>query len=255
MPTTPTDRVTLLARRLRVDIDTATFPASNYQELIGKRELNPIIEGRTEDDEGYSDEGWMREASTGGNWRVEVKISHSTTADGVTINPVQAFLRTKFIAQVTSGVNGAEFGVRFYDKNGRASGYEFEGRCFVKSWTRDSNAAANLEVVTIVLQGQGPITPITNPVASLVPVVTGLSPAGGGTAGGNLVNIYGQKFTGVTGAAGVKFGANNATNYMFVNDSHIVATAPAGVAGTVQVSVTTPAGTSANTAADDYTYA
>lgn len=250
MATTPTDRETLLARRLRVDIDTATFPASNYQELIGKRELNPIIAPRTEDDENYEDEGWARDATTGGNWRLELKLSHSTNADGVTINAVQAFLRAKHLAAITGPVADAEFGVRFYDKDGLTSGYEFEGRAYVKDWTRDGNAAANLEVVNVVIQGQGAITPITNPNANMTPVVTGLSPATGAAAGGELINIYGTHFTGATD---VDF-ASDAADFTVVSDSHIVAVAPAHTAGTVQVKVTTAAGASANVAADDYVY-
>jgi hypothetical protein len=250
MATTPTDRETLLARRLRVDIDTGTYPAVNYEELLGKRELNPIIEGRMEDDENYEDDGWGRDATTGGNWRLELKISHSVTADGVTVNPVHAFLRTKHLAAITQGVAAGEFGVRWYDDAGRTTGQEFEGRCYVQTWSRDGNAPANLEVVTVVLRGQGPVAPITNPNASLTPVVTGLSPATGDEAGGKPVQIFGTHFTAATD---VDFGAN-AADFVVINDSQIVAVAPAGSAGTVQVKVTTSAGASANVAADDYVY-
>ena len=74
------------------------------------------------------------------------------------------------------------------------------------------------------------------------PVVTGLSVATG--EAGDEVVITGVNFVGVTD---VKFGAASAT---FVVDSHrqITATVPAGV-GTVDVTVTTPIGTS--TANDD----
>ena len=49
------------------------------------------------------------------------------------------------------------------------------------------------------------------------------------------------------------FGATAATGYVVDNDTQITATAPAGT-GVVDVTVTTAQGTSANTAADDYTY-
>lgn len=254
MPTTPTTRVTALARRKRIDIDTAVFPLSQYQQLIGLEELKLIEELRTESDETYEDAGAMREAVTGYNWRIEGKIKHSTNAAGTSLDVVHAFLRTQFNAAKVSNVAAAEFGVRWYDRNGLA-GDSFEGRAYVKQWAPDGGNSGALDTVSLVIQGQGPLTAITNPAASTLPVVSGLNPAGGGTAGGNLVSIYGYKLTGATGAAGVKFGANNATNYTVINDSLIVATAPAGAAGTVQVSVTTPGGTSANTAADDYTYA
>jgi hypothetical protein len=51
----------------------------------------------------------------------------------------------------------------------------------------------------------------------------------------------------------VHFGAANAT-FSVDDASHITATAPAHAAGQVDVTVTTPGGTSANTGGDDYTY-
>ena len=90
---------------------------------------------------------------------------------------------------------------------------------------------------------------------SSVPTVTDVNPAGGPTAGGNLVVITGTGFNGVTGAAGVKFGATNATSYIVNNDTQITAVAPAGTAGAVNITVTHPVnGTSVNTVNDDYVY-
>jgi len=248
--TTPTDRVTMLARRLRVDIDTATYPASQYQQLRGIYELNPIIEPRVQDDETYDDEGWLREATTGGQWRIELKFKHSTGSDGETLDPVQAFLREKFLAAVATDVRSGEIGVMLYDREGRATGYEWEGRAYVKSWARDNNAVGDTEGISITLQGQGPLQQITNPLADLTPVVTGLSPSTGAESGGDLVNIYGRHFM---GASAVNFGSDPAGDFTVVSDSHIVAAAPPG-SGVVSVRVTTAAGQSADTAADDYTY-
>ena len=86
-----------------------------------------------------------------------------------------------------------------------------------------------------------------------VPTITNLNPTHGPQAGGTSVTITGTGFTGVTGATGVKFGANNATNYTVNSDTQITATAPAGT-GTVNVVVTNPTGPSADVAADNYTY-
>src|SRR5207253_5032504 len=73
----------------------------------------------------------------------------------------------------------------------------------------------------------------------------------GTSAGATSVVISGANFT---DASAVKFGATNATGFTVDNDGQITATAPAHAAGTVDVSVTTVGGTSANTAADDYTF-
>ena len=56
-------------------------------------------------------------------------------------------------------------------------------------------------------------------------------------------------------ASAVKFGATDASGVTVVSATKITATAPAAaLAGTVDVTVTTPGGTSATTAADQYTY-
>jgi hypothetical protein len=83
-----------------------------------------------------------------------------------------------------------------------------------------------------------------------VPVVSSLSPSTGPIAGGNAVTITGLS---LTGALVVTFGGTS-TAFVVTGDTSITATAPAHAAGTVDVFVTTAQGTSANTAADDYTY-
>jgi hypothetical protein len=60
--------------------------------------------------------------------------------------------------------------------------------------------------------------------------------------------------TDFTGATAVTFGGTAATGYVVDSDTQITATSPAHAAGTADVQVTTPDGTSANTAADDYAY-
>ncbi|WP_294254984.1 putative Ig domain-containing protein [uncultured Sphingomonas sp.] len=82
------------------------------------------------------------------------------------------------------------------------------------------------------------------------PTVTSISPASGSTAGGTSVVITG---TNLSGATGVVFGATAAAGYTVNNATQITATSPAGT-GTVDVRVTTAAGTSATSAADQFTY-
>jgi hypothetical protein len=81
------------------------------------------------------------------------------------------------------------------------------------------------------------------------PAVTGISPRGGGIAGGTTVSITG---TGLAGASGVRFGSADAT---IVADSstQITATSPPGT-GTVAITVTTPAGTSSSVPVGRFTY-
>ncbi|MBI0313648.1 IPT/TIG domain-containing protein [Streptomyces javensis] len=72
------------------------------------------------------------------------------------------------------------------------------------------------------------------------PVLTALSPASGPTGGGNTVTLTG---TNLTGATQVLFGATPAT-ILTNTATQITATAPAGPASVVNVTVTTPGGIS-----------
>src|SRR5258708_13675979 len=83
------------------------------------------------------------------------------------------------------------------------------------------------------------------------PTVSSVSPTGGSTAGSTSVTIAG---TNLTGATAVKFGGTNATAYVVNGPTQITATAPAGSAGTVDISVTTAGGTTAASPNDHYTY-
>jgi YVTN family beta-propeller protein len=83
------------------------------------------------------------------------------------------------------------------------------------------------------------------------PGVTAVSPNQGPTAGGTSVTVTGTNFTGATT---VNFGANPAAIVGSCTATSCTVTAPAGAAGTVDVTVTTPGGISAASAADHYTY-
>lgn len=73
----------------------------------------------------------------------------------------------------------------------------------------------------------------------MVPAISVVRPAGRGED--EIVTIHGSGFT---AAEDVAFGASSATDFHVVSDSLIAATLPAGSAGNVNVTVTTPVGTS-----------
>ena len=84
------------------------------------------------------------------------------------------------------------------------------------------------------------------------PTVTAVGPSNGATLGGDSVVISGDD---LTGASKVTFGDIDSVQFGVDSPTRITATTPAHAAGTVQVQVTTTAGASADTAADDFTYA
>jgi YVTN family beta-propeller protein len=83
------------------------------------------------------------------------------------------------------------------------------------------------------------------------PVVTSISPSSGPTTGGTTVTIVGSNFTGATA---VTFGSTAAESFDVVADAEITAESPDGSAGTVDITVTTPDGTSVTSSADQYTF-
>jgi IPT/TIG domain len=112
---------------------------------------------------------------------------------------------------------------------------------------RGSAAAAALALaLTIAATAIAPATSF----AAKTPEVSSVSPSAGPEAGGTSVVIKGAHFTDVTE---VKFGSAKATGVTVKSSVALSATSPAG-SGTVDVTVTTPEGTSPITSADHFSY-
>src|SRR5262249_2414762 len=84
-----------------------------------------------------------------------------------------------------------------------------------------------------------------------VPAVTSLSPTSGTTGGGTLVTITGSGFTGATA---VSFGGTSAASFTVISDTTVQAVSPAHPAGTWDIRITGPGGTSVPVSADRYTF-
>jgi hypothetical protein len=85
----------------------------------------------------------------------------------------------------------------------------------------------------------------------LAPTVSAVSPNTGIPAGGTQVAITGTNFSNVSA---VHFGANLAQSFTVNSPTSMTAVAPAGAIGTVDITVTTPNGTSATSTNDHFTY-
>jgi hypothetical protein len=97
----------------------------------------------------------------------------------------------------------------------------------------------------------GPADKFAFTAVSAAPTVTYLYPHIGPTTGGTTVTILGTNFT---SASAVTFGTLLATSFKVVSATTITAVAPPEAASVVDVTVKTPAGTSAVVTADHYTY-
>ncbi len=114
-----------------------------------------------------------------------------------------------------------------------------------------SKAAGPVDVTVTTAGGTSPVwqgdeftyqTPL--------PTVTALSPSSGPVSGSTMVTITGTNFI---GSAAVAFGNSAASSTTVISATQIKAVSPAGT-GSVHVTVTTSAGTSAATSADLFTY-
>jgi YD repeat-containing protein len=88
------------------------------------------------------------------------------------------------------------------------------------------------------------------------PVVSGVSLNSGSIVGGYTGSYYAYiQGSGFTGATAVSFGGTAATSFSVGSDTLLSALVPSAVApGTVDIKVTTPGGTSATSAGDQFTY-
>jgi alpha-tubulin suppressor-like RCC1 family protein len=85
----------------------------------------------------------------------------------------------------------------------------------------------------------------------VTPAVTGVSPTSGPAAGGTTVTITGVL---LRGATAVTFGGTPAASFTVVSATSITAVSPSGAVGSVDVRVTTSAGQTAVTPADQFKY-
>ena len=83
------------------------------------------------------------------------------------------------------------------------------------------------------------------------PVVTSVVPGEGPEVGGTMVTVKGEHLEGATEA---KFGTTVATELKVVSGTEVTVKDPAHVAGTIDVTVKTPAGTSTTSNTDHFTY-
>lgn len=108
--------------------------------------------------------------------------------------------------------------------------------------------AADADAVSTVSLGVNG-APLVIPAGPAIPTVTGASASSGPIAGGNLVRVYGSRFT---GTVSVQLGTVSASSFTVNSDTEITIVASAQAAGSKPIKVTNATGQS--TTSSPYTY-
>jgi hypothetical protein len=229
-PFIPLTNAPELVKVSRLDIATGgTVGAFTYTEVKGLKSL--------QDANSYSqqDTTVFETGNRGSDMPTQYKKTITFTLQKyVAESAVQELLRVK--ADALELVAG-----RIYNRNGSGKGHAFTG--FVQ-WEPQGGAGDGLRTINVTIPIQD-WEEIDNPAAATPtpPTITSVLPAS--AAAGEWTEIVGTHFLGATS---VKFGTVEATEFLVISATRIHAKVPAGAAGSVNVTVTTPDGTSAGTA-------
>jgi hypothetical protein len=111
-----------------------------------------------------------------------------------------------------------------------------------------AGAAGTVNITVTSVGGTSAVSTSDGFTYVIAPIILNVSPNSGAVTGGTPVTITG---TNLAGATAVMFGAAAASSFTPNNSTSITAVSPAGAVGTVNITVTTPGGTS-TTSVDDY---
>lgn len=220
-----------LARRFRVDVST---DGTTWVQLGGVNDFNPQVNNTDQDASTYDNNGWTSTERTAKTWAATVKAFVVRSA-GV----LDAGLNLAYSAQLQFG-SQARLYARWYD---RTTGQEGRTGLALIEWNRSKTGFSDLDEVTISFKGDGQLNTLAT-VTVTTPVPSILTATPSGVAAGGQVQITGQYFTSTVATTGVKFGGTNATSWIVVSDSQIVAVMPAGTAGAANITVTNATGAS-----------
>jgi hypothetical protein len=179
-----------------------------------------------------------------------VASSNSTAAPAITsISPTEGPTAGGTVVNITgTGFTGAtkvRFGNKLALKHDVVSDAEITA-------TTPPYTARDVDVTVTGPGGTSPVNAFSRYTYLAAPTVTAITPTKGSVAGGTVVNITGTGF--VTGTT-VAFSGTAAKTVTLVSDTTIEATSPPATAGTsVDITVTTPGGTSSKTSAAKFSY-
>lgn len=235
-----------LNRKWRVDVNAGTFASPVWLPFHGMSEFTPSTEADTQDTSDFDSEGWKSETVTALAWGLETKIGRKVKANNpAAYDDAQELVR---LAATQIG-EGNVIDIRYYEYTGvgRPTVEAYRGFVGVQ-WSDDGGDMTATSTVTVTMTGQGARAPITHPASegAVAPTISTITPSSGiAAAGGAQLVVTG---TGFVGATAVSFdgAAVAAGRFVVLSATQIAVTAPAHAAGTANVTVTGPGGTSAN---------
>jgi hypothetical protein len=226
-----------------LDVNVATFDAPVWQPVRRISDFNPSVTPVTQDAQTYDDFGAPNADKSSENWTLaHTVLGNRSLTTGLYLPELEAILARTGPEAVGEA---AILHLRYYHKpvTGTPNPNDaFEGFATVAATRQNTGADGAVERHSITYTGKGPRKRIANPFAGwgvTEPVVAAATPAGAGE--GEMVTITGAGFLGATG---VKFGAANAAEFVVLGGATIIATLPAGAAGSAVITVTNAAGTS-----------
>ncbi|MBZ6250575.1 phage tail protein [Streptomyces olivaceus] len=153
----PTDQ-TELAREWRLEINMGTSEAPDWQLCPGVREFQPASEPNIEDASDYDSGGWAANEKTGQAWELSVTIRRKKSEDAKVYNTVHEAIRLAHFAYGAAN----KIHLRYMNRNGLPEAYEGKA---IPNWQPSGGEYTALGETEITFTGDGPLTPIDNPLA------------------------------------------------------------------------------------------
>ncbi len=249
-PYVPLPAATTLGKSFEygLDINLGTYATPVWQSIRRISGWAPTYPPVNADVSSYDDRGAPSNEVTARSFAAQFTVQgNRSLISGLYLPEMEAL-----IAAAKGIGNAAVADVRWYHKPDEGTPNPHDaGRALVTvEATRANTGNAEIEIFSISLTGRGRFEPIPNPFAGwdvTEPTIIGVSTVSGLPAGdGDLITITGTSLLGVTA---VTIGGDPSPEVVPINASTLIAVMPAGDAGAVNITVTTPGGTS-----DPYSY-